>query len=173
MSLNEETERIVISYSSVLDWFIRAAVVLCIGIVLFVVGNYFFRLLPYSENLEFLGYFAFLVLIAWYTILDGSFRWLIGNEVTAVNIDFASRHVDLTHSSLVGGRTERFHFHQVNKFSTYRPKRLLRVEYYLQMTLVNRKSTKFRIPIGRDKQKSIKLIKRINRLMKASHTTTT
>lgn len=168
MSSNTETERIVVQYSPIIDWVLRVIILLSIFAILFAVVNFLIGFWRNSEVLGWVGFAGFLVLAVWYAFFDINFKWLIGNDITKVDIDFASRHVDLTFLRLIGPKVERYQFHQVSKFSTYRPKRLLRVEYYLQMTLINRKRIPLRIPIGRDKQESIRLIKRINRLMKNS-----
>ena len=165
MKSSRATERITIEYASTLDWFLRILVLLSISAILLVVGNRLFGILRDTTNLDLVGIFAVAVLGVWYGFFDGNLKWLIGSDTTKVDIDFESGYVDLTYSSILGSSAERYQFHQILKFKSYRPKRLLRVEYYLQIILVNHKDLLLRIPIGRDKQDAIRFIKRVNKLM--------
>src|SRR5438445_605469 len=59
--------------------------------------------------------------------------------------------IDISYTRLYGKRVKRFYFYQVEKFRSYKIKRLGYPRYFLALKLPNRKSIRMDIPLGSDK----------------------
>ncbi len=97
-----------------------------------------------------------------------SIKALIYPDVNEVIIDPNARSVDLTRYRIYGKRTDRFFFHQIEKFRSHKPKRWLRTRYFAEVILVNKKKIHIAIPIGDDKVEVTKLIKKLNKIIRSA-----
>lgn len=97
-----------------------------------------------------------------------SIKAVIYPDVNEVVIDPNARSVDLTRYRIYGKRTDRYFFHQIEKFRSHKPKWRFRTRYFAEVILVNKKKVYIAIPIGDDKIEVTKLIKKLNKIIRSA-----
>lgn len=80
-----------------------------------------------------------------------------------VAISQNTKSVNISRRRFYGARTERFYFTQIEKFKSYK----VAANYYLALILANRKTTKLKLPLGREKKKTGKFIRKLNKFVKS------
>lgn len=90
----------------------------------------------------------------------------VSAPLVTVTIRKGIKAVDIRLQRFYGSRINRFHFTQIGKFKSYKGKINFSQQYFLALVLANNKVLKLNIPIGGDKQNTIKFIKKLNKFIK-------
>lgn len=107
---------------------------------------------------------AVVILIA---ILGISLNSMIFAPLMTVTISRKTKSIDILYQRFYGNDAKRYYFHQIEKFKSYKGAVNFSSRYFLALILANQKKIKLSIPIGGDKQETIKLIKKLNKFMKS------
>ena len=109
--------------------------------------------------------FAF---IAFSSVIALSSSSLIFAPLTTVDLCPKSKYIQISSTRIYGKRVDRYYFSQVTKFKSYKGKINFSQQYFLALVLANRKTIKLNLPIGHDKQETVKLIKKLNKIIRTS-----
>ena len=173
MNLTESSDEIIVRYVPIEKWIIG-------GTLIFVFGSFCIWLI-YSAmfgsessfepstrlGLGLLPFLIFTAAIFLIVVLDINFSSMIFAPLTTITISQKTRSVDILYQRFYGSKVKRHFFHNVEKFKSYKGTMNFSSRYFLALVLVNRKTIKLKIPIGKDKQDIIKLIKKLNKFMKS------
>jgi hypothetical protein len=96
-------------------------------------------------------------------IMSGSFLLA---PLTTVSVINRAKYVEVSRKRVYGKNTKRYHFSQLAQFKSYKAKLHLSQQYFLALVLENRKTIKLKVPIGTDKQETVKLIKKLNSVLR-------
>lgn len=173
MKLTENSDEIIIRHLPIGKWITG-------GTIIFVFGSFCIWLIYFATSgsesffepstklglglLPILILAAAIILIA---VLDISVGSMIFAPLTTVTISERTKSVDVLYQRFYGGKLKRHFFHNVEKFKSYKGTVNFSSRYFLALVSVNRKTIKLKIPIGKDKQEIIKLIKKLNQFMKS------
>ena len=97
-------------------------------------------------------------------LLEIKFLPLLFAPWTDIIVSQKTRSVNILSRRIYGAKTERYFFHQIQKFKSYKGKTRLSPAYFLSLVLVNQKVIKLKIPIG-DKNSTVKLVKKLNKFI--------
>jgi hypothetical protein len=92
---------------------------------------------------------------------------MIRAPLVTVGIDQRTDSVDIIRQRFYGKKAERFYFHQIEKFKSYKGKLNFSQQYFLALVLANRKTLKLKIPVGADKLETTRLVKKLNKFVKS------
>lgn len=174
MKLTESSDEIIVRHVPIEKWIVG-------GTLIFVFGGFCIWLI-YSAMLGSGSFFepstklglgllpiliftAAIILIA---IFDISLSSMIFAPLMTVTISEKTKSVDIHYQRFYGSKLKQHYFYNVEKFKSYRGTVNFSSRYFLALVLVNRKTIKLKIPIGKDKQDIIKLIKKLNKFMKST-----
>lgn len=88
--------------------------------------------------------------------------------MTTVVFSPESKYIQVSNARIYGKRVNRYYLSQVEKFKSYKAKLNFSQQYFLALVRSNRKTIKLKVPIGRDKQETVKLIKNLNKIIRTS-----
>lgn len=163
MTITENHGEIIIRHYPFAKWIIG-------GVLAFIFGCLALSLVyfVYTDSSEGqIQFSAFLLIVIGFIIILLELK-MICAPLIIVNISSQIQGINLIHRRFYGSKTRRFHFHQTNKFKSYKSKMNLSEKYYLALVLSNRKTMKLDIPIGEDKQQTVKFIKNLNKFIKST-----
>lgn len=167
---SDQSEQIHLRHAPVRDWILSALlslVCLLIGCSLFWL---MLRLLGDTDNADFtLLLFGAAVAAVAASLFVG--RYCLTSAVSEVKIDLANQWVEVTRYRFYGKRRDRYHFHQIEKFRSYKAKRFLSSRsssYSLELILINRKKVRIRVTIGSVQAETTKFIKSLNKTLRQS-----
>ncbi len=92
---------------------------------------------------------------------------LIAPPVNEIAIDPKARFVDLTRLRIYGSHTDRYFFHQIEKFRSHKRKRFFVKTYFMEVILVNKTKIFIQIPIGEEQHEVTKFIKKLNKIIRS------
>lgn len=165
---SDQTEQIYLRQAPIRDWILSAL----LSIVCLVIGCCLFLLLlrslrePDNGELNLLLFGAAIAAIA-ASIFVG--RHFITSPISEVKINLAGQWVEVTRYRIYGKRKNRYQFHQIEKFKSYKAKRFLSSRsplYSLELTLVNRKKVRIPVTIGSVQAETTKFIKSLNKTLR-------
>lgn len=166
MQPDDETQTLTLRYFPVLEWIIAIAMGLVFGgFSYFVMGGR----VPLTGDTfhdvisSVVALFAFSIMIYFFTELEMRF---------AIGVDFRQKYLDVVNHRLYGKRVRRFHFHQIEKIRSYKQRLNFREQYFLAVVLVTRKTVKLKLPLGGDKNRTVNLIKGVNRRIRSDRRST-
>lgn len=161
METAENDDEIVLRHKPVKQW-------ICGGVFLLLFLSGYIPLIFYWLAVEKTWN---LLIVLGVPLLGVVFLYLIFSRISAplmiVVISRKTKSVDIIRRRFYGTRTERFYFNQIDRFKSYKAAKKTPPNYYLALVLANRKTNKLKFPLGEKKANS-KLIRRINRFIKAS-----
>lgn len=174
MKLSENSDEIVIRHVPVAQWILG-------GFLAFVFGGFCIWLVfsatlnprialkvETGELLEFLPILVFIAASVLAVLFELKLISMICAPLATVIVSKETKSVDIMRRRIYSSKAERFYFHQIEKFKSYKGKVNFSSKYFLALVLVNRKVIKLKIPVYSDKQKTIKLIKKLNKFVKSS-----
>jgi hypothetical protein len=127
--------------------------------------QWFFSTAP-KDWLEMFPLMIFVVTLVLIAVFEISFLSMICAPLTTVCINKQTKSIDIIRRRFYGSKTERFYFHQIQKFKSYKAKLNFSSKYFLALVLANQKTIKLKIPINGDKRNTIKLVKTLNKFIK-------
>ena len=164
MRLIENSDEIIIRHVPFGKWIIGGTLIFIF--CLFSIWLIYPAIYSSSESLNLLPLFIFGAAVILIAVFDISLNSMIFAPLRIVTINEKTKSVDIVHQRFYGSETERYYFHQIEKFKSYKGTVSFSSRYFLALILANRKVIKLRIPVGDDKQETIKLIKKLNKFMK-------
>jgi hypothetical protein len=167
MDVNEDSEKISIKYIPISKWISGGILTFILGV--FGVWFIYFMYANPNNSVNWLSLFlvtAFALAIIFPGIFDFNIDSLIFAPLITVKLNQNAQNVDIIRLRFYGKRTERFYFHQIRKFKSYKAKLNFSSQYFLALVLVNGKMLKLRIPIGDDKQNTVKFVKKLNKFIR-------
>ncbi len=109
---------------------------------------------------------ALILLAILISFVDFSTGTLLFAPLVTVNLSISEKYVEIGNQRIYGKSVRRYAFHQVAQFKSYKGKINLTQSYFLALVRSNRKTLKLRLPIGDDKQETVKLIKKLNKIIR-------
>ena len=170
MQIAENSEEIILRYIPVREWIIGGGLVFIGGVCFFWM---LYSLLINSSFLSksFPGNWIELVPAL---MIGGLFLLIlypfIRTPVVTVTINQKTKSIDAHFRRLYGIQTNRFYFMQISKFKSYKSAVNYSSKYYLALILANNKEVRLQAAIDKDKQKTIKLVKKLNKFIKSKKT---
>jgi len=172
MQLTENSDEISIRHIPVGKWIIGGALIFIFSV--FSIWFIFSAIFSSSNSFEagteslikilpLLIFGASIILI---TVFGISLHSMIFAPLTTVTISRKTESIDILYQRFYGKNAKRYYFHQIEKFKSYKGAVNFSSRYFLALILANHKQIKLSIPIGKDKQHTIKLIKRLNKFIK-------
>jgi hypothetical protein len=171
MKVTENSDEIIIRHVPVAKWISG-------GILAFIFGGFCLWLIfsaiinPRSflkvetdELIEFLPILFFIAASALAVFIEFKLISMICAPLVTVAVSQKLKSVNILTRRIYGAKTERYFFHQIQKFKSYKSKVDFSSRYFLALVLVNQKAIKLKIPIS-DKQNTIKLVKKLNKFIK-------
>jgi hypothetical protein len=171
MKLTENSYEIVVRHVPIKKWITGGTLIFVCGVLCF---WFIYSAMLNSESFFepstklFLGLLPFLIFAAaviLISVFDISLSSMIFAPLTTVTISEKTKSVDIIYQRFYGNKVKRHFFHNVEKFKSYKGTVNFSSKYFLALVLVNHKIIKLKIPIGKDKQEIIKLIKKLNKFM--------
>ena len=104
----------------------------------------------------------FIALVSFIDIFSSSFLFA---PLTTVDVCPTPKYIEVINKKIYGRKVARYYFSQVTKFKSYKAKLNLSQQYFLALVLANRKTIKLKLPIGADKQETVRLIKKLNKII--------
>lgn len=86
---------------------------------------------------------------------------MICAPLVIITISQKTNGLDILRQRFYGSETERFYFFQIQKFKLYKSKVNFSSKYFPTLVLADKKTVELKIPVGGDKQTTIKLFKRL------------
>lgn len=163
MKYTENSGEIIIRHVPLFNWIIGGSLT-CISfffILWFVYRSYVNSFGNWSELIDVLFIIAIFV-VALFEIK------MIRAPLVTLIVKAETQSVDIVRQRFYGKKTQRFHFTQTNKFKSYKSKIHFSEKYFLALVLANRRTKKLGIPIGGDKQETVKFIKNLNKFIKSN-----
>ena len=162
MDIAEKSDEIIIRHTPVGKW-------ICGGLLIFLFFGIFTLFVSYlnsdnSLHLCLVGLFILVGLMS--ALIEASVFPLLFAPQMNVTVSRKIGSVDITSRRVYGANTRRYFFHQIQKFKSQKGKTRFSSSYSLVMILANGKTLKLEIPIGDDKNETVKLIKKLNRFSK-------
>ena len=105
------------------------------------------------------------ILVTYYSFFDFRLKSGIFAVRTLLLIDRSKRFIEITRTRIYGKTIRRHYFYQVDRFRSYKVKKLGTTQYFLSLKLPNRRSIRLKLPLCRDKNETVKLIKELNNFM--------
>ena len=109
-----------------------------------------------------LGWLAGSVFLAVVAPISG-IRSGIFTDLTTVRINADAKYIEISETCFYRRKVMRYYFYQLDRFHSYKATRLGTKGYLLSLKLVNKDSVRLLIPLGTDKNATVKLIKALNR----------
>lgn len=165
MNLAENFDEIVIRHAPVKKWIVGAILIFTFGIFIVWVIRYVFV----NSRDFFTALFEALPTF----LIAAAFAWILFKSQTihapliTVAVNLRAESVKITRRRFYGKEEARYYFYQIEKFKSYKGKANFSPMYFLALILVNQKTIKLNIPVGGDKQNTIKLIKKLNKFIKS------
>lgn len=168
--LPDQTEPVILRHVSIRDGILQTL----LAIVCFVAGLWFswivWAIKDDLTNLDATLVLSFAAIASF--VASGYFgRLVITSSVREVKIDFAGKWVEATRYGISGKRSERYHFHQIERFRSYKAKRFLSSRsrhYSLEIILASGKKIRIRVTIASVKTETTKFIKLLNKTLRQS-----
>lgn len=177
----ENADEIILRYIPVKEWIWCGFLTLVFVIFCtWLIYSYFFKpsmLFEASTKdwFEILPVLLFIVAIGLLGIFEISLGSVFFAQMITITVNRRANYVEIFRQKFYFGKTQRFHFHQIKKFKSYREKRsyqqILEGEekfsstYFLSLILVNQKEIKLHIPIGEYKYDTVRFIKKLNKII--------
>jgi hypothetical protein len=166
MSVIEDSEGIHLRYVPLVNWISGACFVLAVAsliIVCILLGSDG----SFSNNTW--GDLLFWLLII--LLVLGSFTDIVSSAflfapIVTVNVWYSAKYIEISKKRIYGGRVQRYYFSQVIKFKSYKARLNFSQQYFLALVIVNRKTLKLQIRISDDKQETVRLIKKLNKIIR-------
>lgn len=111
-------------------------------------------------------YLTLMVIVAIGSWFGGGIKSLFFPPVHEIFVDPQNRFIEMTRYGILGKQRERYLFHQVKKFRSYKPKQYFSPPYSLELILVNKQRIRIKVSIGEDKVEVTKFIKKLNILIR-------
>jgi hypothetical protein len=172
MKLTENSDEIVIRHIPIGKWISSGALIFIFSVfftwliypAIFNQDKFFASgIKDWFEILPILVFAAAGVLIVTFAISVSS---LFFAPFITVAINRKTASVDILGWRFYGSETQRFYFYQIRKFKSYKGTANFSSRYLLALVLASGKVMKLRIPVGDDKQNTIKLVKKLNKFVK-------
>jgi hypothetical protein len=161
VKIKRSSEQILIRHVPLLSWIAGGATLITI-----VVLSAWFTIDKNVVNLLLsvcimLGF----ILVTYYSFFDFRLKSGIFAVRTWLLIDRSKRFIEITRTRIYGRTISRHYFYQADRFRSYKVNRLGTKQYFLSLKLPNRRSIRLKIPLGSDKNETVKLIKELNNFM--------
>lgn len=160
METAENDEEIVLRHKPVKQW-IFGGIFLLLFLSVYSFLIFYWLAVEKTWNVLIMLGVPLLGVVLLYLIFSG-----ISAPLMIVVINRETKSVDVTRRRFYGTRTERFYFHQISRFKSYKAAKKT-PPYFLALVLANRKTNKLNFPLGEKKANS-RLIRRLNQFIKAS-----
>ena len=164
MKLAENSDEIIIRHVPFGKWIIGGILIFIFS--LFSIWFIYSAIFSSSDSLGLLPVIIFAATVILIVVFDISLNSMIFAPLRIVTISEKMKSIDIVHQRFYGTEAKRYYFHQIEKFKSYKGTVNFSSRYFLALILANRKVIKLRIPIGDNKQETIKLIKKLNKFMK-------
>ena len=171
----DQAELIHLRKAPIRDWILQALLaVICLAIGL----GFFWLVLKISSDFSNLDT-TLILLCASVASLAASIylgRALITSAVNEAKINLSSQWVEVVRYRIYGKSADRYYFHQIERFKSYKATRFLSSQsplYSLELTLVNGKKVRIRVTIGSSRTETTRFIKLLNKTLRHSKLTAT
>jgi hypothetical protein len=164
MKLFENSDEIIIRHVPVKKWIVGTILTFIFGIFIFWLIYYVFVssrdfILALLETLPILFIAA---AVAWILFKVET----VHAPLITVIVNQKAGSVSVIHQRFYGKKETRYYFYQIQKFKSYKSKANFSPMYFLALILANQKTFELNIPVGSDKQNTIKLVKKLNKFIK-------
>ena len=168
MHLTESPTEIQIRHVPILSW----TTGLCaIGLGLLVLGLTFWPPAVFStvftNEVDYVELMFLVAFSAYVGIVEWEFKAGILAPMTTLTFNKQGRFVQVDHVRIYGKRTDRYYFRQLKKFKSRKRNHWFRSEYYLDLNPISRKSLALNVPLGKEKNEVVTLIKKLNKIILA------
>ncbi len=169
MYVTENSDSIIIRHTPWKSWILGGSLTLFFGgISVWLVLSIVFRpQIPFAFGMENPSDLLTLHLLATVVVAFVIYPFVSAPQINLI-ISRRTKSVDVLRRRIYRAQTKRFHFYQVEKFKSYKGKTRFSSAYSLALVLSNRKTLKLQIPIGADKNGTVKFIKKLNKFIKQS-----
>ena len=123
-----------------------------------------------TEGIDWFDVILLVVLAGYLGFFEGDLKGGILSPAATVTLNTKERFVQVDYIRIYGKRTERFYFHQLKKFRSRKKDRWFFSEYCMDLILISGKRVSLNLPIGREKNEVVVLIKRLNKAIRAIRT---
>ncbi len=159
MRIDSSPEKVYLRHFPVAQWTLGLLVLgLCFaGVIWLILGPH-----PFDTWIEV----AYNIVMANLAIYENRRNSGIRAPAMEVAIDNVQRFIQVRRTYAYRRRVDRYYFHQVDRFHSYRGRRFGIERYLLAMKLRSRRTNRLGIPIGKEKNEVTKLIKDLNKRLR-------
>lgn len=161
-----ESEDIHFRHVPIVKWTCGAALLVCLILLIVGLVSAARNGSLFSNTWGDLFFWLLLIFAAVVSLVDLSNSSFLFAPLTTVDLCPRSKYVEICSTRIYGRKVERYYFSQITQFKSYRATLNFSQQYFLALVLANRKTIKLELPIGADKQETVKLIKKLNKIIR-------
>jgi hypothetical protein len=161
MRIVEDSDGIHFRFIPIVKWIVGVCLFMAFTGV--IVSHILFGFFAFQSWGGVIFWLVIILVISFVDILSDAFLFA---PLTTVSVFASAKYVEITRKRIYGENTKRYYFSQLAQFKSYKAKLNFSQQYFLAFVLANRKTIKLRVPIGAEKQETVKLIKKLNRILR-------